>query len=69
MNDPTPTPCLAKDVALLGRFLVFSDIGGGDCAVIDRGDESIWYEEGGELHQTDLDIVSFVDVSLQEQSG
>jgi hypothetical protein len=68
VNDPVATPYLAQDPALLRRFLVFSDVGGGDCAVIDRGDQSIWYEENGELHQTDLDVMRFVEVSLKGQT-
>ena len=69
VNDPTTTSYLANDADLLRRFLVFSDIGGGDCAVIDRKDQSIWYEEDGDLHQTDLDVVSFVEASLKEQTA
>lgn len=68
MNDPVATRYLGKDPTLLKRFLIFSDIGGGDCAVIDRSDGSIWYEDKGELNQTDFDVVGFIEASLREQA-
>jgi hypothetical protein len=33
---------------------------------MDRSDGSIWYEEDGKLHQTDLDLAEFVDLSIRE---
>jgi len=48
------------------RFLVFASIGGGGCAIIDRGDLSIWYEENDELHQTDLSLIDFIEAMCRE---
>jgi hypothetical protein len=65
-NDPKKSSYLGKDQGLFQRFLIFANLGGGTCAVIDRADESIWYEENGELHQTDFSILDFIDTCLRE---
>ena len=61
-NDPGKTQALGGDRVLLGRFLVFADIGGG-AAAWDRTDGSIWFEEtrGDELRQTDLSLRTFLE--------
>jgi len=64
-NDPSTTRFLDGDRDLLERFLVFAEIGGGNCAMIDRTDMSIWYEED-DLHQTDMTLVEFLEVEFRE---
>jgi hypothetical protein len=65
-NDINKTVYLGRDKELLSRFLVFATIGGGECAVIDRTDGSIWYEEAGNICRTELSLADFIDISLQE---
>ena len=69
MNDRASSRYLNRDEELFARFIIFAEIGGGDCAALDRVDQSLWYEEAGELYQTDLDVVSFIETSLLEQGG
>jgi hypothetical protein len=65
-NDPRATRFLARSSELLDRFIVFADIGVGRAAAIDRTEGSIWYEEEGQLKQTDLSLCDFVEASLRE---
>lgn len=65
-NDAQSTKFLARSPELLKRFVVFADIGVGQAAVFDRTDGSIWYEESGELRQTDLSLEAFVESVLRE---
>lgn len=66
-NDAKKTQALAGDPALLERFLVFADIGGG-FAAWDRSTGTIWYEEKGdqELKETDLTFEQFVRMMLTQ---
>jgi hypothetical protein len=66
-NEASTTRFLGRDEHLLTRFLVFAEVGGGDCAAIDRSDNSIWYEESDELRQTDFEIFEFIEAALKEQ--
>lgn len=65
-NDPRLTSFLAQDAELLRRFLVFAGLNAGGCAVIDRADGSLWYEEQDELHQTSLTLPTFIETCLRE---
>lgn len=65
-NDPRKTEYLGKNQELLQRFLIFADLSARTCAAIDRVDGSIWYEEDGELHQTDFSILEFIDTCSKE---
>jgi hypothetical protein len=69
-NDPLKTKFLDRDEEMLRRFLVFASIGGRECAVIDRADNTIWYEEqdkeGYTLNQLDLSLHDFIDTCLRE---
>jgi hypothetical protein len=65
-NDLKTTRFLDRDETLLSRFLVFAALDAGGCAVIDRADGSLWYEEQGELHQTNLSLKDFVTTCLRE---
>lgn len=56
------------DEEFLERFVVFAEIGGGACAVFDKTDGSIWYEEDGDLNQTDLSLGEFIETCLREVS-
>jgi hypothetical protein len=67
-NDPKATKFLAQSAELLGRFIVFADIGVGQAAAFDRTDGSIWYEEDGKMRQTDLSLDAFVGTVLREIS-
>ncbi len=67
-NDPQSSTYLGGDEGLLQRFFVFADFGNGCCAVIDREDGSLWYEEDGDLHQTDLPTAEFIELCLKEAS-
>jgi hypothetical protein len=65
-NDPEKTRALGGDPSLLGRFLVFADIGNGH-ALWDRTDGSIWFEEAGDdqVRQTDLDLPRFIELMVR----
>jgi hypothetical protein len=65
-NDPRSTRFLGRSPQLLERFIVFADIGVGRAAALDRTDGSIWYEEEGELRQTDLTLEGFIDSLVRE---
>jgi hypothetical protein len=65
-NDLEKTQFLGRDPSLLQRFLIFAVLSGNVCAVFDRGDSSLWYEEGGELQQTDLDLAGLLEAALKE---
>jgi hypothetical protein len=65
-NDPSTSPYLNANADLLKRFLVFATLGGGKVAVLDRQDNSIWYEENEELYQTDLDFEGFLETMFRE---
>jgi hypothetical protein len=60
-NGPSKTDALGGDQDLLGRFLVFGNIGNG-FAAWDRSDGSIWFEESqdSQLQQTDFSFEDFV---------
>lgn len=64
-NNPQTSKYLDGNDELLGRFLAFCEIGGGNVAVIDRNDFSIWFEED-ELHQTDLSLYEFIETTFRE---
>lgn len=66
-NDVRHSRFLGRSPQLLGRFLVFSDIGAGRAGAIDRTDGSIWFEEEGTLRQTDLSLDRFIEMNLMEQ--
>jgi len=65
-NDPAKTHALGGDRELLGRFLVFADIGGGH-ALFERSSGSIWFEEppDDQVRQTDLGLREFVETLVQ----
>lgn len=65
-NNPSTTRFLARSRDLLARFLVFATIGGNECAVIERTDGSIWFEQGADLHRTDFDLTEFIEACLRE---
>jgi hypothetical protein len=50
---------------LFERFIIFGVIGGGNVALIDRTDFSIWFEED-DLHQTDFTLYEFIETTLRE---
>ena len=50
------------------RFVVFAEIGTGTCAVYDKRDGTIWYEEDGQLNQTDLSFEEFIETCVIEAS-
>lgn len=54
------------DEDFLNRFVVFAEIGAGECAVFDRTDGSIWFEEDEELQKTDMDLAYFIETCLKE---
>jgi hypothetical protein len=64
-NTLGETPYLRNHPELLERFLVFASISGGNCAVLDRTDQSIWFQEDG-LHQTDFSLYEFIETELRE---
>ena len=65
-NALEKTSYLNRSEELLRRFVVFADIGDSKVGVIDRKDNSIWFEENGKLHQTDLGLREFVELGLKE---
>lgn len=65
-NDPQLTRFLGRSAQLLGRFIVFADIGVGRAGAFDREDGSVWYEEEGQLRHTDLSLDGFLEANLRE---
>lgn len=65
-NKPDATRFLSRSQQLLDQFIVFADIGLGRAAAYDRREGSIWYEEEGQLRQTDLALDDFVEASLRD---
>lgn len=65
-NDPARTGLPARNPELLRRFLVFAVVSGDAPVAFDRGDESIWYQDGAELHQTSLSLAEFIQDSVRE---
>ena len=66
-NDPAKTRYLREHAELLDSFLVFAEISGGNCALLDRNDKSIWYQDQG-LHQTDMSLIDFLQAEFLEVS-
>ena len=64
-NDPKTTK-YDLDEQFLERFTAFADIGARECAVYDKTDGTIWYEEGQEYHQTNLSLEGFIELCLKE---
>ena len=54
------------DSDFLSRFSVFAEIGAGECAIFDKADGAIWYEENGDFHRTTLDLFEFIETCLRE---
>lgn len=65
-NDPSKTAYFGGDEELLHRFLIFAALDAVRCAAFDRSDGTIWYEEDGELQQTDLNLSDFIELCLRE---
>lgn len=65
-NKSDTTRFLSRSPQLLDQFIVFADIGLGRAAAYSRRDGSIWYEEDGQLRQTDLALDDFVEASLRD---
>jgi hypothetical protein len=42
---------------MLGRFLVFAEIGAGHCAALEYGTGRIWYEDDRGFHETTLESI------------
>jgi len=53
---------------LLSRFLVFGEIGGLNCVMYDRHDQSIWYEDEEGYHKTDLSLKEFIEGLVSEEA-
>lgn len=64
-NTPGQTLYLRDHPELLERFLVLASISGGNCALLDRTDLSIWFQAGG-LHQTNLSLYEFIETEFRE---
>ena len=65
-NNPQTTRFLEADETLIRRFIVFASLDAGRCAVIDRSDSSLWYEEEDQLHQTSMPLREFIETCLRE---
>lgn len=69
INDPSNSPYLhGYPPEIRNRFMIFASIGGDGCALIDRSDLTIWFEEKEELHQTDLSLMEFIETMCKEVS-
>ena len=64
-NELQKSKYLDGNDELFKRFLIFCVIGGGNVAMIDRNDFSIWYEED-DLHQTDFSLFEFIETEFKE---
>ena len=65
-NDVSKTKYLGQDEDLLKRFLVVAHISGGNVAVVDRNDLSVWYEDDDGLCQTDLTYLGLIETLCRE---
>ena len=65
-NNPKTTRFFNGDPELLKRFIVFAEIGGGYCACIERDTGSIWFEDDDGIHETDMSLREFIEVTLAE---
>lgn len=65
-NNVKTTKFLNASPDLLKQFLIFADIGALKCAAFNKKDFTIWYEDEGQLNQTDLNLKSFIDIVLLE---
>ena len=63
-NNPASTKFLARDAEMFKRFIVFAEIGGLDCAAIERATGAIWCQEGDELFEIAGDLPGFIEQSL-----
>ena len=66
-NDPHTTK-FSLDGDLLNKFFVFAELGASHCAMYDRIDGSIWYEDDEGYHRTTMNLKEFVELSLLENS-
>ncbi len=66
INDPNTSRYLDDEPEFLERFLVFAELSGPDYGAFDREDSTIWYSEGDNLHETDLDLLTFIQIGLRE---
>ena len=64
-NDPSRSKYFHCNPDILKRFMVFAEISGGNCAILDRTDMTIWYQEG-DLHQTNMSILEFIITEFRE---
>jgi hypothetical protein len=65
-NDISKTRFLSRDPHLLSKFVVFASHDAGQCSVIDRSDNSVWFEENGELHLLSVGLLPFIETCLRE---
>jgi len=65
-NEIETTKFLQSNAELLQKFLVFAEIGAEKCAVYNKNDFTIWYEDAGKLNQTDLSLREFINLMLLE---
>ena len=54
------------DEAFLDRFVIFAEIGAGECGVFDKSDHSIWFETSGQFQKTDMNLANFIEICLRE---
>jgi hypothetical protein len=64
-NNPL-TSKFSLDSKLLDRFLIFGEIGGNHCAMFDKSDYSIWFEDDNGYHRTDLNLEEFIEGLVKE---
>jgi hypothetical protein len=65
-NDPAKSKFLHGGAEFLKQFLVLAELGGPDYALLRRADDTIWFSEGEELLQTNLDLVEFISTCAHE---
>ncbi len=65
-NDPEHSKYQIDDAEFLHRFTIFAEMGAGAFAACEKSTGTIWYEEDGDLHQTDLCLSGFIETCLRE---
>ena len=66
-NNQEMTPYLNANPDLLKKFIIFSDIGFLQACAFNRENNSIWFEEDGELYETNLNLGQFIEGMLAEK--
>ena len=66
LNDLAHSRYLPGEEEFLKDFLVCAELAGPDFAVLKREDGTIWFSQGEQLHQTDMNLIELIAACLRE---